>query len=1119
MSREGVWLLCAIIIWFFACWPVGAGLYVNTITPITNVPWPGGTVPYVMDPALSAAQQQTYLNALREYELAAKVHFLPRTTEAQYILFKYDPTGFDRVFGSNPQTVEVSLLTRAQICHEMGHSFGLLHEHTRGDRDGFVSVLSANIADPATNQHWFDIDPTGTAQGPYDFESVMHFPRNLFSVDPPNLDTLQAKSGFERFQPRMGGFALSKGDRAVMTYLYGPPVPALSSVVTNTSESGVGGLRAAMHYAVDNPGTTITFNIPTSDSGYANGVFTIQLTGDLLPLVVDGTIIDGTTQPGYAGSPLIVIDGSQILPEAGAVPATVPGMHVFAGNCTVKGLSFQRFPWVGLAFLYPDAHNNTVRACRFGLDYSGTASAPNYQGVYISNGANSNTIGGTATADRNVISGNDQYGIWISGATTTGNVVLGNYIGTSANGLAAVPNGFGGLIVTDSSHDNSIGGTSLGARNIISGNVSAGVWLTGAGVNQNTVRSNYIGLAATGSGAVPNTFVGLYIVNGAGNNLVADNVISGNAQEGLRIADLGTSGNMVQGNQVGTAPGGSTAIGNGFAGVTIYNKATGNIIGGTTAAERNILSGNVTVGLAFGDPGTSDNIAQGNFIGTDASGTASVPNGFAGVYITNGASANHLGDVQPGTGNLISGNGGYGVFVSDPGTNGNLVRGNFIGTNASGTAALANAYSGVNILNGALSNVVGGTTAGAGNIISGNGNQGMTLTDSGTASNVIQGNYIGLDVTGVVKIANTSSGIDVFNGAHDNVIGGTSAGARNYISGNTDYGISFSVSGTNNNLVQGNTIGLNVLSAIKANALQGVALYNGAQSNTIGGSTIGASNIIAGNLAEGVATFDSTTNKNTVSQNSIFSNTTLGIGVYTNSNNNQAAPALSSAVLSTVANPSGTDIGGSLTSVASTTFRIEFFASPSGGNEGQFFVGSTSAATNGAGTVNFSASLVAAVPAGYVITATATDPNGNTSQFSPAKTVTTTDSDGDGIPNNWMQAHFGHTNGQAGDKSRATDDADGSGMTNLQKFLAGLDPKNPNSVFRISSIVPNSGNFQIDFPSVLGKTYRLEYRDDLATGNWTTLTDQIFGTGATIQINDPSTAGLSKRFYRFSLEP
>ncbi|HEY4284495.1 MAG TPA: M12 family metallopeptidase [Chthoniobacterales bacterium] len=961
-----------------------AGLYVNTISP-GNVPWPGGVVPYVFDSALSAAQQQTYLNALHEYELAANVHFIPRTSEAQYILFKYDPNGFDQVSGSNPQVVSVSSLTRSQICHEMGHSFGLLHEHTRPDQTTYVNVLTANIS--AGNQHWFNIDPNGTAQGPYDFESVMHFRRDLFSMQPAVLDTLQAKPGFEKFQPRMDGLALSKGDRAVMKFLYGAG-PTLSPVVTNTGETGVGSLRAAMDYAVDNPGTTISFNIPTSDR--ANGVFTIRPTGHLLPLVVDSTIIDGTTQPGYAGSPLIVLDGSQILPEAEAVPNSIPGMFMYAANCTVKGLSIERFPWVGMAFLYSDCHNNTVRGCWFGLDYTGTASAPNqFQGIQISSGANSNTIG--STTDHNVISGNAQYGIWISDATTTGNVVLGNYIGTSANGLAALPNGLGGLIVTGSSTNNLIGGTSVGARNVISGNLATGVWLIGTGVNQNTVRGNYIGLAATGNAAVPNETWGVYIREGAQNNLVADNVISGNGDEGLRIENAGTSGNVVQGNQVGTASGGSSAIGNGFAGVTIYNGATGNIIGGTTAAQRNILSGNGTVGLAFGDSGTSGNIAEGNFIGTDATGTTSVGNGFAGVYLTNGANANQLGGAQPETGNLISGNAGYGVFVADPGTNGNLIRGNFIGTNAADTSALANAYSGI----------------------------------------VLQ------------------------NGAHDNVIGG---------------------------------------------------------------DAIGAGNVIAYNASDGVTLFDAPTIRNAINQNSIFSN---GSGITLNgSNHSQAAPAITMAAASTNTNPNGTDVGGNLTGANGATFRIEFFANPGAEDQGQIFIGSMPL-TITANPTSFTAPLAAAVPPGYAITATAIATNGatttgDTSPFSlPFIVPAFFDNDHDGMPDNWELNHSLNTS-----VNDANADKDGDGMTNIQEYKAGTDPNNASSTFRISSIVPISGNYQISFPSVLGKTYRLEYRDNLITGNWAPLVDGIFGTGSsTIQILDSGAGDLTRRFYRLTLEP
>src|ERR1700730_2437965 len=978
-------LRCAMVLSLFAFRTASGGLYVNTISP-GNVPWPGGTVPYVIDSALSAAQQQTYLNALREYELAANVHFVSRTSETEYMLFKYDPLGFDQVSGSNPQTVSVSSLTRAQILHEMGHSFGLLHEHTRSDQGTRVNVLTANIT--AGNKQWFNGEPNARSQASYDFESVMHFPRDLFSTQPGVLDTLQAKTGYEKFQPRMGGFALSQGDRAVMKFLYGAG-PVLSSVVTNTSESGVGGLRAALHYATDHPGTTITFNIPTTDSGYANGVFTIHLTGHLLPLIADGTIIDGTTQPGYAGGPLIVLDGSQILPEAGAVPATVPGMTIYAANSTVRGLSIQRFPWVGLAFLYADAHNNAVRACQAGLDYSGTAAAPNqYQGIYISNGANSNTIGGTTSADRNILSGNNQYGIWISSPTTTGNVVAGNYIGTRADGLGALPNALGGIIITDGSTNNTIGGTSAGSQNIISGNSSAGVWIKGAGVNQNTVRGNYIGLGATGS-AVANTFAGIRIESGAANNVVANNVISGNTSEGLRIIDAGSSGNIVQGNLVGTAPGGGSAVANGFAGVTMYNGATGNIIGGTTPSARNILSGNGTVGLAFGDSGTSGNTAQGNYIGTDVTGTAAVPNGFAGVYLTNGASANQLGGVQGGARNLISGNAGYGVFMADPGTNGNSILGNLIGTNANATAPLANAY----------------------------------------------------------------AGIDISNGAHDNTVGGTAAGTSNLISGNTN---------------------------------------------------------------EGVALYDSTTMRNSIRQNSIFANGAKGIVLNNSSNSSQPAPTSLSGSVSTAANPNGTDVSGNSAGAATLEFFASPTADPSGFGEGQFFIGSLSVPGSGP----FTAHLAAIVPAGYVIAATATA-NSNTSEFSQTFTVPAyADNGNDGIPDQWMLAHFGHIHPQAGDKSRATDDADGTGMTNLQKFLAGLDPKNPNSVFRISAFTRAGSTYQISFPAVAGKTYRLEYRDDLIAGNWALLVDGIFSaSGGTLQIVDPSAAGLSKRFYRLRVLP
>ena len=153
--------------------PLLAGFFYTGVTP-TNLLWSGGIVPYEFHTNLTAAQKQTYLNGLREWELAANVKFIPRTNQTQYILFKYNASGFDRVSGSNPQVVEINSLSRSQICHEMGHSFGFTHEHIRPDSVNFVTVLTNNIA--SSNLVWFDIDATGVTNGAYDFESVMYFP-------------------------------------------------------------------------------------------------------------------------------------------------------------------------------------------------------------------------------------------------------------------------------------------------------------------------------------------------------------------------------------------------------------------------------------------------------------------------------------------------------------------------------------------------------------------------------------------------------------------------------------------------------------------------------------------------------------------------------------------------------------------------------------------------------------------------------------------------------------------------------------------------------------------------------------------------------------------------------
>ncbi len=750
----------ALALWCLSVATATAGLYAPGVSPAT-VPWPGGVVPYVFDPGIPAAKQAIYLDGLREWELAANVHFVPRAAQAQYVLFKFDPAGPNRASGSNPVTVEINHLNRSQICHEMGHAFGLEHEHQRADRDGFVAVLSVNIT--AGNAGLFAIVPGATAYGAYDFESVMHYGRDTLSIQPGVLDTLQAKPGYEKYQRRMGNYVLSPGDRAAMANLYGPPAVAPSAVVTTTADGGPGSLRAAMYYVADHPGTPVTFNIP---GGGAGGSVTIRPHAWLPPLAQDGIHIDGGTQPGSNPLPRVKIEGTEVVAEEGQIPA----IFFLEGQCEVKSLAIANYPWCGMAMQYADATGNTVRSC------SSTGNA--FQGILISDGASGNLVRDS------VLSGNQQYGLWISGAGSTANTVLRCLIGTNAAGTAAQGNLTGGLILTGAAHDNTV------EDNLISGNTSGGLWLTGDGVDRNQVRGNLIGTNATSTAAIPNTFAGAYVLDGAADNLIEGNVFSGNAQEGLRLAGAGTSGNLVRGNLAGTTADGSGALANGFSGINLYQGATGNLI------ENNVMSGNGTVGLAIADAGTSGNRAYGNFIGTNAEGTGALPNGFAGVYLTGGSSGNFLGD-GAGTGNLISGNANVGILVAGAGPGGDAIRNNRIGPDANGAASFTNQSDGVRIDPGTNGTTVGGSGAGAANEIRGNTGRGIVLFEAGAAGNSFRRNLIA---------GNGGDGIALYNGANHGitppVLGTAALGLTTQVTGSfsgtaaTDYRIEYFSSAT-----------------------------------------------------------------------------------------------------------------------------------------------------------------------------------------------------------------------------------------------------------------------------------------------------------------------------------
>ena len=714
--------------------PLRAGNFYAGTSP-ANVSWPGGVVPYEFTNTLTAAQQQTYLDGLREWELAANVKFVPRTNQTHWILFTYNTIGFDNVsVGTNPQVVSVSSLSRAQVGHEMGHSFGFTHENIRPDQTNYLLVLSNNIT--SGNLGLFQMDPASVTNGAYDFESVMHLGWDFASTNPGVTPTQQPKPPyFPRYQFRMGNLTLSPGDRAALRYLYGPPAVPLTNVVTTTADSGPGSLRAALYYVADNPGTMVRFNIPASDPGYSNGVFNLRLTGHLPVLATNGMVIDGSTQPGFAGKPLIVVDGSQIIPETFTSNS---GLLIYSANNQVKNISFHGFNWNGLTLEYADATNNTIAGCWLGPDATGSNAAPNaHQGIFLVLGAGHNIIGGTNATARNVISGNLEYGLWMSDTNTTGNLILGNYIGTDAGGRRPLANGKSGVIIGGGAGDNTIGGTNAFARNLLSGNTEYGIYLTNTAGN--TILGNYIGTDVSGSNTIPNGFSGLILDNNSRSNVIggpvatARNLVSGNVNAGIWVTGPGTSGNTVQGNWAGLNAAGNTALPNTFIGMYLIGGAQGNLVLG------NVFSGHASEGLRISDPGTSANVVQGNFFGTDAGGLNSIPNNYAGLNIFSGASANTIGGPTVAARNLISGN-YYNVVID--GASSNLIQGNFIGTDISGTNGLGYTFLNVVLWNGSANNVVGGTGAGAGNVIAFASGSGVAVYDPGTTNNSIRGNSI-----------------------------------------------------------------------------------------------------------------------------------------------------------------------------------------------------------------------------------------------------------------------------------------------------------------------------------------------------------------------------------------
>ncbi len=532
-----------------------------------------------------------------------------------------------------------------------------------------------------------------------------------------------------------------------------------------------------------------------------------------------------------------------------------------------------------------------------------------------------------------------------------GNQVSRCYIGVSLNGASDEGNTLGGVFINNSS-SNTIGGTtpSDADSNVISGNDAEGVYVSGG--TGNVIVDNAIGTNPSTSAAIPNSLTGVYVGNPATGTLIQTNVISGNGNGGIYV-DAMTSGTTIVNNAVGTDRFGASAVGNAAFGISIYS--SGNVIGTSGAVGAfNVISGNAGVGLGISSSGATGNVVRGNRVGTNLSGTSAIANSGDGITIT-GASGNTIGGSAVDQGNVISGNAGWGVNLSDAGADLNTIAGNKIGTNSQGTGSLPN-FGGIRVMSS--DDTIGGSTNSAGNVIAGNTSENLrigSLFNAVTSIDVFH-NFIGTDAFGSAGLG--GKGVIIERSQAN--LGSPGGAGNNVIAGNSTNGITILGSGADENVIMGNRIGISAYGNPLGNQGHGVLISSGL-GDDLGDVFNTGNNIIAFNTLDGVRVDGASTNGELIIGNSIYANGGKGIETI-NSGNAELAP------------PTITSVGASIDGTACPSCDVSLYSDTAA--QGRVYEGSTTATPGG--TWSLTTSI-----AGPHLTATATDSIVGTSEFSP----------------------------------------------------------------------------------------------------------------------------------------
>jgi CSLREA domain-containing protein len=631
-------------------------------------------------------------------------------------------------------------------------------------------------------------------------------------------------------------------------------------------------LRAAIEEA--NAGNASNQSIFFSATVFPVGKFTsIQLSA-ALPSITKPVTIDAydsriVNQSANVNEPTVVLDGTNVGLPGGIL---VSGLVLAVDNCSVRGLDIINFNGAGIIVngSLTTIEGNWIGFTRDNMT-TGIVDAGNYHGIYIGKGC-ANVIGGSDVFSdlpylrRNTITANSVDGILIDGEATTDNRVIGNWIGLDAEGKGSGLQQNG--VHINNSPQNTIGGSEstdlypmATDGNVISANATSNVLIEEESASGNLVIGNLIGLNPSGTARAdaPGNNYGIEIVNAPGNQVggIAGESGFGNrprnvivssepvipdtepslAFAAVRIAGEDASNNMVQGNFIGTewtglqkvaatdAPAGGFGLDNGV-GIIITDGANDNTIGGSSLYAGNVIAGNthgvVIQGVVAEDDtylDPSDNVVQNNKIGVNVQGISNQSTANSGDGVRiDNATNNLIGGAFGTEGNIISGNGKNGVHLLN-GSAANEVFGNLIGLASDGDTGAGNKQNGVLIELDSPNNTIGQAN-GKQNVISSNGESGVRVVGNGSSPNQIIANTIGLGKNGTGKRGNTGDGIWIED-ASNNQIGGLLPFFGNRVAANGQNGIRIS----GGKAAKNNKIWFNVL----GEDANGAAAENGAK--------------------------------------------------------------------------------------------------------------------------------------------------------------------------------------------------------------------------------------------------------------------------------------------------